>query len=38
MVTSQPARRKSAIFDIGTKYAMCGAPVVAVPQYTFNGR
>jgi len=30
--TSQPAFKKSPILDIATKYAMCGFPVVAVPQ------
>lgn len=37
-ITSQPALRKSASFDMGTKYAMCGLPVVAVPQYIFTSR
>lgn len=36
--TSHPACKKSAIFDIGTKYATCGLPVVAVPQYIFKSR
>lgn len=34
--TSHPAMRKSAILDIGTKYATWGLPVVAVPQYNFS--
>lgn len=34
--TSQPPFKKSAIFVIGTKYAIWGLPVVAVPQYSFK--
>eukprot|EP00733_Pompholyxophrys_punicea_P001091 Pompholyxophrys_punicea_v1_NODE_469_length_1889_cov_3.664122.p2 type:complete len:149 gc:universal NODE_469_length_1889_cov_3.664122:1808-1362(-) len=38
MVTSHPASKKSAIFVIGTKYPICGLPVVAVPQYNLRSR